>query len=54
MPTSDRADDEDPAPRELVDDQAGEDEPEAAADAEHRGDQADRRADLRRPGTRPG
>ena len=48
-----RADDEDPPPGELVDEHAREHEPEAAAHAEHRGDQADRRADLARPGTRP-
>jgi hypothetical protein len=39
------ADDEDPAPREVVDEQAREDEPEAAADAEDRGDHPDGDAD---------
>src|SRR5437764_14598407 len=41
-----RADDEEPAPRRMVDDEAAEDDPEAAADAEDGRDQADRDADL--------
>ena len=39
----DRAEQEEPAPREVVDDHAREDDPEAAADAEDGGEQADRR-----------
>jgi hypothetical protein len=40
------ADDEEPAPREVVDDQSGEDDPEPAADPEYRRDQTDRDTDL--------
>src|SRR4029079_17905953 len=40
------ADDEEPPPREILDEQAGEHEPEAAADAEDRGDRPDPAADL--------
>jgi hypothetical protein len=39
---ADRADDEEPAPRGVVDDHAREHEPERAADREHRGDDPDR------------
>ena len=42
----DRADDEQPAPRRVVDDQAGEDDAEAPADAEDGGDEPDRDTDL--------
>jgi hypothetical protein len=42
----DRAEDEQPAPREVIDDQAGKDDSEAAADAEDSRDQADPDADL--------
>ena len=41
-----RADDEEPAPREVIDDQPREHDPEAPADAEDRGDQPDRDSDL--------
>ena len=43
---ADRAEDEQPPPGEVVDDQAAEHDPEAAADAEDRAHQADPDADL--------
>ena len=42
----DRADDEEPAPGRVVDDHSREDNPEAAADAEHRRDETNRDAHL--------
>jgi hypothetical protein len=45
-PDRERADDEEPAPRELVDQHAGQHEAEPAADAEDRGDHAHSRAHL--------
>ena len=45
---AERADDEEPAPREVVHDQAREDEPQAAADREDGGDDPDGAADLLR------
>ena len=42
----DRAEQEEQPPREVVDDQAGEDDPEAAADAPDRREQADPDLDL--------